>query len=749
MKKIIFRLSALVCLFLSSYSCFSFNKIDSLKRNYIEQKGKQRLRTVLKIAKEYSYSNDADSTLYYANKSLKLADKLADDYSYLASKLYISAGYFTKNQYVFSRKIALEACERAKVLKFNKLVLQLGYMVGRTYQKQHKYSIAINEYSKLWDLFVLKSDSIKLTNHVINYLKEISKQISYSYFYSADCQKGIEYFKNIINRDIQSVNDQLKRAIYSNISFLYSQGNDMNLSQFYLLKALEISEKSKNPNDMYQDYAYLGSNYYNLSDYNNAIIYFEKALGIAKEQNSSRKIAWILNNLSSSYLVMGKIKNALDIKYESMDMFSKNKDSLGLGYVHTSLAENFIRWRNYKSARFHINKALKIYKKLDSKQNILASYKIICRVDVSEQKYDSLEYHNKFLNKSLIDKTHKVLAAEHLYFNGILEFYKYNNPAQTIKYFERCIEISDSINKPIVYIALNNELSKVYFSRKQYSKAIQYARKSWSLTDKVRSIKDKKDIAVQLTKCYEALNMQDSVVKYLKVQNKLNEEIFNLDNILAMYEKERLSNLDDINKENKNLIKKNIFFSRMLNSSIYSFILILTLLTIGGIILSKLRKKRFLLSIKQNEREKINIITKAEENELKLKLEITELERTKTDLCESLNKIKQNVVSDDEKLELHCIKNKKIITRDAWDDFMINFNKVYPEFFYKLRNKYPDLSPNEEKILALIKLNLKTKEMVNIMCISTNSLNMARYRLRKKMSLEKNDKLEEIVSDLN
>jgi len=66
----------------------------------------------------------------------------------------------------------------------------------------------------------------------------------------------------------------------------------------------------------------------------------------------------------------------------------------------------------------------------------------------------------------------------------------------------------------------------------------------------------------------------------------------------------------------------------------------------------------------------------------------------------------------------------------------------------RLLNRFPDLSENEQRLAALIRLNLSSKEIASILNISTKSVEINRHRLRKKMRLKRKENLTEIVNKL-
>jgi DNA-binding CsgD family transcriptional regulator len=83
-----------------------------------------------------------------------------------------------------------------------------------------------------------------------------------------------------------------------------------------------------------------------------------------------------------------------------------------------------------------------------------------------------------------------------------------------------------------------------------------------------------------------------------------------------------------------------------------------------------------------------------------------------------------------------------------WADFNAHFESLNRNFYARLRQKYPDISPGELKICALIKLNLSVKEMAGILNISPDSVKTARYRLRKKLQLATEDNLTDFVLNI-
>lgn len=74
-----------------------------------------------------------------------------------------------------------------------------------------------------------------------------------------------------------------------------------------------------------------------------------------------------------------------------------------------------------------------------------------------------------------------------------------------------------------------------------------------------------------------------------------------------------------------------------------------------------------------------------------------------------------------------------LLTNEDWQLFQQRFEKVYPDFFYQLAQQVQDITPAEERMLALMKLKVTYRRMSQILGISPESVRTAKYRLRKKL----------------
>jgi DNA-binding CsgD family transcriptional regulator len=76
-----------------------------------------------------------------------------------------------------------------------------------------------------------------------------------------------------------------------------------------------------------------------------------------------------------------------------------------------------------------------------------------------------------------------------------------------------------------------------------------------------------------------------------------------------------------------------------------------------------------------------------------------------------------------------------------WSQFSIHFDHVHSNFLTKLKEKFPNLSANDLKLCAYLKMNLSSKEIAQLMSITIRAVEVSRYRLRKKLAVSSDTNL--------
>ena len=191
---------------------------------------------------------------------------------------------------------------------------------------------------------------------------------------------------------------------------------------------------------------------------------------------------------------------------------------------------------------------------------------------------------------------------------------------------------------------------------------------------------------------------------------------------------------------------------------------------LGLFLVYKFLKKKFRLQRQKYEEEqkRINYIHELEQNRTRSELITLQNEKLEADISfknaelaaaamhlvkkgELLTKIKDDLSHVSKEIRnpeaISAIKKmvKKVGEDDKldeeWESFAKHFDSVHSDYLTNLKEKHPNLTGNELKLCANLRMNLSTKEIAQLMNISVRGVEVSRYRLRKKLELESGDNL--------
>ncbi len=166
------------------------------------------------------------------------------------------------------------------------------------------------------------------------------------------------------------------------------------------------------------------------------------------------------------------------------------------------------------------------------------------------------------------------------------------------------------------------------------------------------------------------------------------------------------------------------------------------------------------LKLVETERELLK--ARAAELEVKTEKQKTELSfqllKTSSRL-ELLQSFKERLVKESEKKGrseevLRFLKgmtrelNRELQSENYWDHFERNYRELHEDFSAKLKAEYPTLTKGEIRLSYLLRQQMSNKEVANVLNVSPAAVEKAKYRLKKKLDLEKSDSLDEFIQKI-
>lgn len=161
---------------------------------------------------------------------------------------------------------------------------------------------------------------------------------------------------------------------------------------------------------------------------------------------------------------------------------------------------------------------------------------------------------------------------------------------------------------------------------------------------------------------------------------------------------------------------------------------------------SKIKREQYQLEkkIEKLNRDKLKTKILAKDKELvSNSLQVVKKNKVLNSIVHKLKEMDTNTMNEDAKLQLKILKNSVIkeINNNSWKDLEKHIKNVHFEFLKRLKEKYPNISQRELDLSTYLLMNMSTKEIAEVMNISNGGVELARYRLRKKLGLKRKDNL--------
>lgn len=118
---------------------------------------------------------------------------------------------------------------------------------------------------------------------------------------------------------------------------------------------------------------------------------------------------------------------------------------------------------------------------------------------------------------------------------------------------------------------------------------------------------------------------------------------------------------------------------------------------------------------------------------------------------ETLNELKEELNNLPKTVESKSLKkmlDKNLNSKQDWLTFEEAFNNADKDFFKKIKELHPSLTSGDLRLCVYLRLNLSSKEIAPLLNISPRSVEIKRYRLRKKLDLSREDSLTSYIVEI-
>jgi len=554
-------------------------------------------------------------------------------------------------------------------------------------EKDYKEGVIISERGQANALFGL-GEPIKALDHLYM-AKKLAKEGQYIYLVNDVREIMIRIYLAIHKLELaDSELDTLK-------PFVFNGKDTTKIINWFSLKSRLLSAKD---------------------NFASAMQFADSAQELAIKFKDPGMNAMVDYTIAGIFFYKGDYKKARDYYLQAADYYkSVNKPSLLLT-LYTNLIATYQGEKKYDSAMLYIDKQAEIQKKLGSKIGILTNGRnkaqLFVDMDEFEKAKKQTEANLSMCGEFDADSTHD------LYWMGIVcrGLDQYDKAAI---YIQRAYDLAHAEKNWGKCAFYAQALYQTYYWKDHYEPALEWYQHYRQFNDSINSSKQQEQVKFYTAR-FEAVEKEKEIIK-LKAASEINR------------------------------LKRN----RLIG--IFG-----TIILIGGMLIVLLvNRNRRNRKIFESDRSLAE--AKQRQAELKHALLVKDLDMKKQELASGMlqiasknefliglkDDIEQRIreVDPEVKRIIKSIQNE-ISSEEEWDAFITSFRDVHPSYMRKLTSVSEGLSKSETKLACLLKMNLSSKEIANMLNISSEGIKKARYRLRKKLGLETDTDLHEYLLGL-
>lgn len=457
--------------------------------------------------------------------------------------------------------------------------------------------------------------------------------------------------------------------------------------------------------------------------------------------------------LAGNYSRIGDYFNTYQLLNEAIPIFAKYDDYYFLGNAHLLMGLTYEDIGDLSSSLSEIELADKYYRKCGYPVNRISYFKAGMAKDDNEM----LRLYRRSIAEGPDDPGMSIQACE-----KIASLYlKKNLPDSAIKYIEEGerMRLAKSPDSMLLKILLNLRMGQAFYVKGNYDKALSLLLETEGMASHYSKESWEPVIYKYLSDIYEKRG--DKVRSYAYLKKYITAYEHNVSSLTSQEipkarardaisrQKEMMTTME---QEAKNAHNKFI---------IVLLVLVAVLLTAGGVLIyvlqrGKMRKieNRELRSNLEQEMIIKRLNMENFERDMKQKeCEISSsvlLVSNKNDVLQKIGKLTERysdmgLIPREYVREVNALVGDSIKGDDEWTRFKMHFDTVHPDFFKKLKEVSDELTENDLRLCAYVKIGMRAKDIASMLSVTPASVNSNRYRLRRKLSLSKEDSLDDFI----
>lgn len=462
------------------------------------------------------------------------------------------------------------------------------------------------------------------------------------------------------------------------------------------------------------------------------------------------------SNLGVVYFYQSLYPQSIAQYYKALRTAEKVKDKAMIAEAHTNLGHAYSNQKEYLRAVYHHRLGLVGHQKSGNIQAVGRSYLGLGTAFFNAGNLDSAMA-NYARAVTITNQTGDVSTLAGALNNEAEVFLLRNQPDSAIGMLEKALEIRKTTGESYGEAVVLNNLAKAWAAKNNNEKALVYFNSAEEIIRGLNTSWLQAEFFLARSEYFTRKG------EYLKAIDDLRQFANLKDSIYSRQKAEALAEMQvlyETEKRDAELLKKqNELLSQKEQSQQIISLSILGLLFAGGFVgivvfrdrqrkrrsleaIEKAHQSEALMNARKEAAEKELALQKAEASVIHQELEFKRKEITQlalhigrqTEMLEQL-KLQLNQVGDQQIRNISRELDNQLNMARQREQFELNVDLMNEDFYRRLTEKHPTLTENEKKLCAMLRLKLSSKEIAAVQNISPKSVDMNRYRLRKKLNI--------------
>jgi tetratricopeptide (TPR) repeat protein len=510
-----------------------------------------------------------------------------------------------------------------------------------------------------------------------------------------------------LNLSRKTASDKYTGKIYGLLGDIAIARDSMDKARDYYELALKTYKQQENKLGIVIMVTILGNIAFEKDNLSKALQLYQRGILLAKENHFQKRLDRLYLNIGVLMTASGRHVESQEYFSKALDAFVRIGDSSEIARAYSNLGSSYLAIGDLETAKEYFDLALDLFRINNASISIAMVF-----LNLSQIEYEHGNYDNAmpllFKAEKLIDENYSA------YFEG---------PRNTL------------LTEVYLYLGRN------YFQLNRIDSAYYYLNQSFRLALTNKQLTETSKSAELLSLLWQQKQNADSALYYHILYKAYSDSLsLQQNNKNLAYQEAQFKFEQQAEKEAEKRQIESDWQYRNIVILIVTIVFLALVLILLGLLLRLSRTK-----IKQGE---------LEQKSLKSELELRNKELT----THLMYQVKNNefILNISKNLKGMLSKagpeNKTLVNRlikeiemdsstNQWEGFEIRFQQVHTDFYKNLGKAFPDLTSNELRLCAFLKLNMNTKDIAAITYQSTNSIAVARWRLRQKFGLEKEGSL--------